>query len=347
MERALFWAERGRGRTSPNPIVGAVVVSDDGVVLGQGAHLQAGGPHAEVRALDAAGPAARGATLYCTLEPCCHVGRTGPCVERVAAAGISQVVAAVEDPNPRVAGRGFAFLREHGIAVRVGPGARGATRQNEAFFTWIQRRRPFVVLKAAVSADGFVGRVDRRVRLTGPVADRWFQRQRAEIDAIAAGAGTVLIDDPLLTARDVYRLRPFVRVLFDWRLRIPVSARVFSTLDAGPVIMIVTEAAAHAREAQVVQLEGRGVRVERFPERDLAAVMARLAEAEVLSLLVEGGPELQNAFAEAALVDRVQCVATPVKLESGVPAATIVREHLGSGRLRRLGQDTLVETDIS
>ena len=125
----------------------------------------------------------------------------------------------------------------------------------------------------------------------------------------------------------------------------PPSARVFSTLDAGPVIMIVTEAAAHAREAQVVQLEGRGVRVERFPERDLAAVLARLAEAEVLSLLVEGGPELQNAFAEAALVDRVQCVATPVTLESGVPAATIVREHLGSGRLRRLGQDTLVETD--
>ena len=187
MERALFWAERGRGRTSPNPMVGAVVVSDDGVVVGQGAHLQAGGPHAEVHALDAAGP--RRAARRSTARSSRAATSAAPARASSAssAAGIARVVAAVEDPNPSCGGQGFAYLREHGIAVRVGPGARGATRQNAPFFTWIQRRRPFVMLKAAVSADGFVGRVDRRVRLTGPVADRWFQRQRAEVDAIAVG----------------------------------------------------------------------------------------------------------------------------------------------------------------
>ncbi len=251
MARALFWAARGRGRTSPNPVVGAVVVSPDGVVLGQGAHLQAGGPHAEVHALEAAGARAKGATLYCTLEPCCHAGRTGPCVERVVAAGIARVVAAVEDPNPLVAGKGLAFLREHGVRVETGVGGRCAARQNESFFTWIRRGRPFVILKAAVSSDGFVGRPDRRVRLTGPEADRWFHRQRAEIDALAVGAGTVLVDDPLLTPREVYRHRPLTRVLFDWRARLDAAARVFSTLEAGPIIMIVGEAAARTREAHL------------------------------------------------------------------------------------------------
>ena len=346
MDRALFWAERGRGRTSPNPIVGAVVVTAEGVVVGQGAHLQAGGPHAEVRALDAAGPLARGATLYCTLEPCCHVGRTGPCVERVAAAGIARVVAAVGDPNPRVAGQGFEYLRAHGIAVDIGTGAERAARQNEAFFTWIRRRRPFVILKAAVSADGFVGRAGQRVKLTGPAADRWFQAQRAEIDALAVGAGTLLTDDPLLTPRDVYRERPLVRVLFDWRLRAPVTARVFSTLEAGPVIMIVTDAAARGRPEHVAALEARGVRVEQFPERDLKAVMTRLAGANVLSLLVEGGPALQTAFAEADIVDRVQCVTTPLTLGAGVAAPEVVLGHR-RGRARVLGEDVLVETDFA
>src|SRR5262245_31976712 len=214
MERALFLAERGRGTTSPNPIVGAVVVNESGIVVGQGAHLAAGGPHAEVVALDAAGSLARGATLYSTLEPCAHTGRTGPCVERIVAAGISRVVAAVGDPNPRVAGRGFGYLRARGVRVDLGVSEEAARRQNGPFFTWVARRRPFVIVKAALSRDGFVGRSDRRVKLTGAVADRWFQRQRAEVDAIGVGAGTVLVDDPLLTPREVYRARPLVRVLF-------------------------------------------------------------------------------------------------------------------------------------
>jgi diaminohydroxyphosphoribosylaminopyrimidine deaminase/5-amino-6-(5-phosphoribosylamino)uracil reductase len=346
MDRALFWAERGRGRTSPNPIVGAVIVSPDGVVVGQGAHLQAGGPHAEVHALNAAGADAIGATLYCTLEPCCHAGRTGPCVERIAAAGVSRVVAAVQDPNPLVAGKGFAYLRERGIRVDVGLGADRAQRQNEAFFTWVRRQRPFTVLKAAVSADGFVGRPDRRVKLTGPAADRWLQRQRAEVDALAVGAGTVLVDDPLLTARGVYRGRPLARVLFDWRARVPATARVFSTLDAGPVIMIVADDVAGRRRAHLDSLARLGVTIQPQPARELAPVMAWLAARGITSLLVEGGPALHAAFAEAGLVDRVQRVTTPRMLGDGVRAAAIILDSAGPGRTIHFGEDVLSEVDV-
>src|SRR5215813_8185685 len=154
MDRALQLAERGRGRTSPNPLVGAVVVSSEGVVVGQGFHRRVGAAHAETVALDEAGDRARGATLYLTLEPCCHQGRTGPCVARIVDSGIARVVAAVEDPNPLVSGRGFAFLREHGVPVEVGLHAGEATALNQPFFTLMRERRPFVIMKAATSADG-------------------------------------------------------------------------------------------------------------------------------------------------------------------------------------------------
>ena len=347
MERALLLAERGRGRTSPNPMVGAVVVSPTGIVVGQGAHLAAGGRHAEVHALDDAGPRARGATLYCTLEPCCHVGRTGPCVERIVAAGAARVVVATRDPNPRVAGGGVAYLRARGVEVDEGLGGEVAARQNAAFFTWITKRRPFVILKVALSQDGFVGRADRRVKLTGPSADRWFQRQRAEIDAIAVGSGTVLVDDPELTAREVYRYRPLTRVLFDGRARIPASARVFSTLAAGPVIMIVSSQTGRAQDARVTSLEDRGVIVERIDDRNLPLAMARLADRGILSLLVEGGPTLQAAMADAGLVDRVQRVAVPGWLGDGVPAPPIARIAPDRpSRTLRLGEDTLSEFDV-
>src|SRR5437762_7273230 len=193
IDRALDLAERGRGTTSPNPMVGAVVVREDGTVVGQGFHEAAGGPHAEVRALDEAGALARGAMLYCTLEPCSHVGRTGPCVERIAAAGISRVIASSADPNPRVAGRGFQFLRDRGIDVVVGPGRERAIRLNRPFFTFITERRPFVIAKAATSLDNCVspGR-GARGRISSPESLRHAHRVRAEVDAIAVGSETVL-----------------------------------------------------------------------------------------------------------------------------------------------------------
>jgi diaminohydroxyphosphoribosylaminopyrimidine deaminase/5-amino-6-(5-phosphoribosylamino)uracil reductase len=346
MNRALFWAERGRGRTSPNPMVGAVVVSSGGVVVGQGAHLAAGTPHAEVHALDEAGSRARGSTLYCTLEPCCHVGRTGPCVERIVAAGICRVVVATEDPNPRVAGKGLAYLRQHEIAVDVGVGDDLAQRQNGPFFTWMRHRRPFVIAKAAVSADGFVGRADARVKLTGAAADTWFQRQRAEVDAIAVGSSTVLVDDPLLTVRDIFRFRPLTRVLFDWRGRIPDSARVLKTLDHGPIIMIVSEPHTAAERQRLDRLASVGVSIETFDRQSVREALARLGVRGVLSLLVEGGPALHGALADARLIDRVQRVVTPHVLHSGVRAAPAIMSPAGSAHSTRLGSDVLIEVDV-
>ena len=347
MERALFLAERGRGTTSPNPMVGAVVVTNAGVIVGQGAHLKAGGPHAEVEALDVAGDRARGATLYCTLEPCSHTGRTGPCVERIAAAGIVRVVAAMVDPNPRVAGRGLEFLRNRGIDVRVGMLEAEATRLNAPFITWATRRRPYVIAKTAVSADGFVGAPDHRVLLTGEAANRYFQRQRAEIDAIAVGAGTMLVDDPQLTAREVRRVRPLLRVIVDWRARVDAGARVFSTAHEGPVIMAVTRDAAMARPAAIAALASAGADIEQFDSPDIPGLLGRLADRDVTLLLLEGGPALQQAFFEAGLVDHVQRVETPAQLSAGVPVARGFTTP-GDAVIRRveLGPDTLVEWDV-
>lgn len=349
MERALFLAERGRGRTSPNPMVGAVVVSPAGIVVGQGSHARAGEAHAEVVALDAAGARAAGATLYCTLEPCCHVGRTGPCVERIVSADVARVVASMPDPNPRVSGAGFAYLRARGVTVAEGECAREAWRLNAPFVTWITRHRPFVTIKTVVSADGFVGRADGRVNLTGPVADRYFHRQRAEIDAIAAGANTVLVDDPLLTARLVYRERPLVRVIFDSRMRVPASARVFSTRSDGPVIMMVARREAESRPRDADRLREAGADLELLESRDLALALRRLADREVVSLLVEAGPSLHGAFAEAALVDRLQWVRSPRRLGRGVPAYPFPRDgRLPAATVHEtvLGEDVLVESDV-
>lgn len=349
MDRALFWAERGRGLTSPNPPVGAVLISASGVVIGQGAHLIAGGPHAEIVALDKAGSDARGATLYCTLEPCAHTGRTGPCVERIVAAGVRRVVAAVTDPNPRVSGQGFAYLEAHDVAVTTGVAQAEAGRQLAPFFTWVARRRPFVTVKAAASLDGFVGRSDARVKLTGATADRYFHRQRAEVDAIAIGSGTLLIDDPMLTARGAFRARPLTRVIVDWRGRAAASAQVFSTLQAGPVIMVVTAETLAGRPEHFAALERRGVVVQPFESRDLRLVLEWLAARDVVSLLVEGGPTLHAALADAELVDRAQWIVTPRTLGRGVPLASNFTQTVaptGPPRVVQLGEDLLIEFDV-
>ena len=232
MATALALAERGRGRTSPNPLVGAVIVDDSGVVVGTGFHERAGEAHAEVHALRAAGARARGATLYCTLEPCSHTGRTGPCAVAVADAGIRRVVAAMQDPYPEVAGRGFAYLRDHGVEVEVGVREAEAQRLNEVFVTNVVARRPFVVAKIAISLDNAVAAAPgARTAISGAASQRHAQRVRAEVAAIGIGSGTLLADDPVLTARDVWRARPLIRVVFDRRLRTPPTARLCDTLD--------------------------------------------------------------------------------------------------------------------
>ena len=347
MERALFHAARGAGRTSPNPLVGAVVVSADGVVLGQGFHQRAGEAHAEVHALAEAGARARGATLYCTLEPCCHQGRTGPCVSRIVDAGIARVVAAVEDPNPAVRGRGFAFLRERGVAVEVGLAAERAVTLNQPFFTLMREGRPFVILKAATSIDGRIAEAPgRRTNLTSAAANRHAHRVRAEVDAIGVGSGTILSDDPELTARGAFRERPLARIIFDRRLRTPPGARVLSTPDAGPVI-IVTSASAAATAALRAPLEARGAHIEVAADRTLRAALQRLADRQIESLLLEGGGAVHAAAWDEGLVDYVRLYVTPHALGAGgvplLPDRSFSSADLHDRRVATLGLDVLIE----
>lgn len=313
MRRALFHAARAAGATVPNPAVGAVIVSGDGVVVGQGFHERAGLAHAEVVALDAAGARARGATMYVTLEPCCHVGRTGPCTRRVIDAGIRRVVAATLDPDPRVAGRGVEELRAAGIVVEVGLGDVEARRLNAGYFLAQEHQRPLVVVKAAVSRDGAIAeRRDRPTAITGPAAARRTQRLRATVDAIAVGVGTVLADDPRLSARDVVRARPLTRVVFDRGLRTPPSARLFTASPAGPVIILTTAAAMAGAPAAVAALTQAGA--ELVPVPTLPAALSALVARTVHTLLVEGGARLHRAFWEAGCVDRLRLVVAPRRL---------------------------------
>jgi diaminohydroxyphosphoribosylaminopyrimidine deaminase / 5-amino-6-(5-phosphoribosylamino)uracil reductase len=351
LQRALRLAERGRGHTSPNPVVGAVIARPDGTIVGEGYHHAAGTPHAEVHALAAAGERSRGAVLYCTLEPCCHTGRTGPCAERIVSAGITRVVAAVRDPNPLVAGGGFRYLRAHGIEVEEDVAPREAARQNAAFFTFMRAGRPFVLFKAAVSLDGRIAAAHgERTPISGLEAQRDVQRLRAEMDAIAVGSGTVLVDDPLLSVRDVYRDRPFARVIFDRRLRTPPTARVFSTRGDGPIILMAGAAALRHSAASTDALRHAGAQIELTEDGSVRAGLARLGELGVTSLLLEGGAALSAAAWDAGMIDRVRLYVAPTPLGSaGVPlldGTPFSTADLYDRRVEPCGDDVLIEGDV-
>jgi diaminohydroxyphosphoribosylaminopyrimidine deaminase/5-amino-6-(5-phosphoribosylamino)uracil reductase len=347
MRRALEHARRGLGRTSPNPVVGACIVTDEGVVVGDGAHERAGEPHAEVFALEEAGPRARGATLYCTLEPCSHTGRTGPCTDRIIVAGIKRVVAAIEDPDPRVSGRGFRVLREHGVVVATGLEREQAIRLNQPYLTTMREGRPFVILKAATSVDGRIAAAaGTRTQLTSLAAVRHAHHQRAQVDAIAVGSGTLLVDDPLLTARHVYRERPLARVIFDRRLRTPSTARLFSTLAAGPVIILTSPRAKRLQSERADALERVGATVEPVGPT-MAAALAALSHHGIQSVLLEGGIGVHRAAWDEALVDYVQLYVAPVTLGPDAPAVAAgpmsVIATLVDQKVQALGPDVLIE----
>ena len=348
MRRALELARRGLGRTSPNPLVGACVVTSEGVVVGDGAHERAGDPHAEVLALDEAGDRARGATLYCTLEPCVHTGRTGPCTDRILAAGITRVVAAMEDPFHLVRGRGFTVLRERGIALDVGIEREAALRLNQPFVTTIREGRPFVILKAATSLDGRVAAAPgERTQLTSATAARHAHAFRAQVDAIGVGSGTLLVDDPLLTVRHVYRERPLTRVVFDRRLRTPADARVFSTLQAGPVIILTSPDARRLDPARARALERAGAAVETVEDFGMPAALRTLAQRDIQSVLLEGGPTVQRAAWDEGMVDYVQIYVAPAAVgPQGVPLLDgwwLPTSTLFESKVGVLGPDVLIE----
>jgi diaminohydroxyphosphoribosylaminopyrimidine deaminase/5-amino-6-(5-phosphoribosylamino)uracil reductase len=333
-------------------MVGAVIVDREGVVVGSGAHQCAGGPHAEIHALRAAGERARGATLYCTLEPCVHTGRTGPCAPRVGEAGLSRVVVAIEDPNPLVNGAGVAQLRARGLEVVSGLLQEEARALNRAFFSVMQRHRPYVTMKVALSRDGRIAAAAGvRTPLTGAAANRLIHYERAEVDALAVGSGTILADDPLLTARGAYRERPLTRVVFDSRLRTPPSARLLSTLSAGPVIIMTTHSAAEAGSLKAAALIRAGAEIQAVrDEAPLLAALELLTARGVTSIVVEGGVTLHRALWDARLVDRVQMFMTPRTLGSDglewLSPSIVTGAHMADVTSRPVGADTLIEAHV-
>jgi diaminohydroxyphosphoribosylaminopyrimidine deaminase/5-amino-6-(5-phosphoribosylamino)uracil reductase len=347
MRQALLLAERGRATTSPNPMVGCVIVSADGTIVGRGYHRRAGGRHAEVVALREAGERAANATLYVTLEPCCHTGRTGPCVVPITQAGVTRVVAAMADPNPQVAGNGLAYLREKGIAVDVGTCEGEARALNEAFVTAMTSKRPFVLLKIAASADARIAAaLGERTPLTSAAANLFVQGTRAWVDAIMAGADTVRVDDPLLTARAVCRARPLTRVVVDWRLRVPLEARVLAGGD-DPVLVMAGDAAAASQAGHVARLRDRGVEVVVGRPHDLAAVMSALHARDIRSVLVEGGAVLHRACIAAGFADRLHLFVTPRVLGPRGVAWDVPMAWSGPpSRVVPLGPDVLIDTYV-
>jgi diaminohydroxyphosphoribosylaminopyrimidine deaminase/5-amino-6-(5-phosphoribosylamino)uracil reductase len=350
MRRALFHAARAEGVTTPNPLVGAIVVTPDGVVVGQGRHPRAGEPHAEVFALDDAGDRARGATLFVNLEPCCHTGRTGPCTQRIIAAGIRRVVAAMRDPNPLVSGKGFDQLRAAGLDVDVGVLEEEATRLNRAFAIVQAEGRPMVIAKAATSVDARIAAAPGvRTQLTSAEANRRTQRLRAAVDAVGVGSGTLLADDPVLTVRDCYRPRPLARVVFDRQLRTPATARVFTTLSSGPVILMTTAAAAsrYPEKTQALRTAGATV-VEGVGE--LRQDLRRLLQFDISTLLLEGGAIMHASAWQAGVIDRLHLIVAPTSLGSdGVKlfdGIEVPMSELSPVRVDRLGPDAWMEADV-
>ncbi len=352
MDRALELARSVLGTTSPNPAVGCVIVKE-GVVVAEGATQPPGGPHAEKVALARAGPGARGATIYVTLEPCRHFGRTPPCTDAIIAAGVAEVHMSVLDPNPLVGGGGKRRLEEAGVKTLLGEGEGEARRLNEAFFKWITTKRPFVYAKFAMSLDGKIATVTGDSRwIPGGQARAHAHGLRAVMDSIMAGVGTVVRDDPRLTARDGERVRPRqpLRVVVDSRARTPPMSRLLG--EPGRALVAVTDAAPPAARRA---LERAGAEVVVLPARDgrvdLDAVLVELGRRDVINVLVEGGGEVLGSLFAAGLADRVMAYVAPVIIggrAAPTPVGGLGVERMAQAlRLRdvsveRLGDDFLV-----
>ncbi len=383
MHQAIELARRGIALASPNPRVGAVLVSTDGKIVGRGSHAYDAVKHAEVLAIEAAGEKAKGGTLYLNLEPCSHVGRTGPCAEALIAAGIKRVVCAMRDPNPVVAGRGFELLLASGVEVQEGLYEPEARKLNEAFAKYIRYKAPFVTLKTAMTLDGKIApppgdsatpsdmtsMASTGGWITSEIARAHVHEMRHANDAIMVGVGTIIADDPLLTDRTgLARRRPLLRVILDSRLRLPLDSRVVRTANYDVVVFC-----CFAEERKRRELESRGILVEQVPMRqpledgtipfpsgapasdgrpDLDRVMARLGEREITSMIIEGGAMVNWAALSAGIVDKIFFYYAP-KILAGTGSIPLA---LGTGYpriseaayvrslvLHRFGEDFAVE----
>jgi diaminohydroxyphosphoribosylaminopyrimidine deaminase/5-amino-6-(5-phosphoribosylamino)uracil reductase len=349
MRRALALAPLGWGRVHPNPLVGAVVVRD-GRVVGEGYHAEYGGAHAEVIALRAAGDAARGATLFVSLEPCTHHGKTPPCTEAILAAGIADVVYAAEDPNTR-AGGGAERLRAAGVRIHAGIERAAARELNAAFFHVHERGAPYVALKLAVSLDGRIAsRPGVRTTLTGPAAMREVHRLRSGFDAILIGRGTAEADDPLLTVREVPVRQPPVRIVVDSGARLDPTSQLVRTAAEAPVWVL---AAAHADAARCRELTDRGVRVVQVEPGpagvDLHSGLRELSAAGARTIFAEGGSRIASTLLDADVIQRIFLFVAPVVLGSAALAAFDVAAQPSARwrftREQRFGADVLLTLD--
>jgi diaminohydroxyphosphoribosylaminopyrimidine deaminase/5-amino-6-(5-phosphoribosylamino)uracil reductase len=354
MQMALDLAVRGTGYTSPNPVVGAVVVKDRKVV-GRGYHHRFGDAHAEVNALAEAGVKARGATLYVTLEPCNHTGKTPPCTEAILAAGIRRVVVAMRDPNPDVKGAGNAYLRAKGLEVCEGPGEQAARRQNEFFITHTRTGRPFVILKCAATLDGRIAtRTGDAQWVSGPQSRAFVHELRHAVDAILVGVGTIIADDPSLTTRLPDRSgRDPKRIILDTHLSIPLNARVLAqSSDAETIVVAGTDIAPAARR----RVEAQGARVLAAPcregEVDMSALLDMLGTEGTASLLVEGGSRVCGSALRSGIVDKLYFFYAPKLLrgDDGVPICRGAGPESMQDCLRvkritvhRFGDDVMIE----
>ncbi len=370
MQQALELARKGIALASPNPCVGAVLVDANGKIVGSGTHTYEGRKHAEVLALEAAEGRARGATLYVNLEPCSHVGRTGPCADAVIAAGVKRVFAAMRDPNPAVGGTGLAKMRDAGITVHEGLCEREARKLNESFAKYVRYKTPFVTLKTAMTLDGKIAPPPGESATPGALGSLtasggWITSEEARAhvhelrhanDAIMVGVGTIIADDPLLTDRTgLPRRRPLLRVILDSRLRLPLESRVVKTVRQDLIVFC-----CFAEENKRRELEGRGVIVEQVPMRrpvedgtipfpsasltidgrpDLEGVLAKLGEREITSLIIEGGAMVNWTALSAGMVDKIFFYYAP-KILAGTGSIPFA---LGTG-YRRISEAAYVKS---
>jgi diaminohydroxyphosphoribosylaminopyrimidine deaminase/5-amino-6-(5-phosphoribosylamino)uracil reductase len=370
--RALDLARQGIGLASPNPNVGAVIVNQEGSIVGTGVYTYDGVKHAEVRALEHARDKARGGTLYINLEPHSHQGRTPPCTEALIAAGIRRVVASMPDPNPKVSGRGFEKLRGAGIRVEVGGLEAEARRLNEAFARYVRYGVPLVTLKAAITLDGKIApppaAAVKRVAgappggwITGEAARANVQQQRHQSDAILVGVGTILADDPLLTDRSGKpRRRPLLRVILDSHLRLPLESRLVQSVAtevAAKNDVLVFNSSAGEEKEKKSELEARGVRVEEVPpggsdgRPDIHAILRRLGQLEITSLMIEGGAAVNGAVLASGVVDKVFLYYAPkilagagsVPFTTGNGSRQPEEQEVSHPQLHRFGDDFAVE----
>jgi diaminohydroxyphosphoribosylaminopyrimidine deaminase/5-amino-6-(5-phosphoribosylamino)uracil reductase len=310
MKRALRLAEKGRGRTSPNPMVGAVLVKD-GKVVGEGFHAKAGEAHAEIVALQQAGEGARGTILYLNLEPCTHHGKTPPCAPQVVEAGVKRVVIGMEDPNPLVKGKGIEMLRRAGLDVEVGILEKECRRLNEAFCKYILKKEPFVILKVAATLDGKMATRNGDSKwISGEASRRFVHKLRDQVDGVLVGIGTVLKDDPMLTARIRGGRDPY-RIILDSQLKIPEEAKVIGSNPAKAIIAS-TEL---APKDKIEKLEKRGVKILIFDsiggKVNLRACLSKLGEIGMTNLLVEGGSQVNGSFLDEGLIDKLLLFLSP------------------------------------